>query len=201
LRFYLARITPYSQVDLNFDLNEFKSKINNELVANIGNFAYRSLILVKREYDLTIPDPREKGPDEVTLRTAQQRAVSESAHLIEAGNYDRALKSVLDFGNSCNQYFQQKAPWEKRPDMNTAIYYSANCVASLAVLLEPFIPHSSSELWRQLKFSDDLSSVEWDAAGSLLLDPAHKISEPKPIFRKVEDEDLMKIEKIIHASK
>lgn len=201
LRFYLTRITPYAQTDSNFDLEEFQAKVNNELVANIGNFCYRSLVFVKREYGLTIPEPGEAGEAEKTLLAALKKAEEETTRQIESGSYDRALKAILDFGTSCNQYFQAKAPWEKRPDMATTIYYASNCVASLAVLLHPFIPFGAEELWEQLSTGKDLSDLPWEESKEQLLKPGHKIAEPKPLFRRVEDADLAALQRIIEGKK
>ncbi|MDA4136555.1 MAG: methionine--tRNA ligase [Thaumarchaeota archaeon] len=201
LRFYLTRITPFAQTDSNFDLQEFRAKVNNELVANLGNFCYRSLVFVNREYALTVPEPGEAGVAEKTLLAAVQKAVEETSQLIESGNYDRALKALLDFGTSCNQYFQAKAPWEKRGDMNTAIYYAVNSVATLAMLLHPFLPFSSEDLWAQLSVGQPLSTVAWDAAGSMMLKPGHKIKEPKPLFKRVEETDLEALQKYVEQKK
>jgi methionyl-tRNA synthetase len=201
LRFYLTRITPYAQTDSNFDLPEFKAKINNELVANIGNFCYRTLVFLGKEYGLTIPEPGEPGAAEETLLAARQKAVEETSKLIEAGNYDRALKAVLDFGTSCNQYFQAKAPWEKRPDVDTAMYYAANCAASISVLLQPFLPFSMEDLWEQLSLSRPLDAVAWEEAGEMMLKPGHKINEPKPLFRRMEDTDVKALQAFVEQKK
>jgi methionyl-tRNA synthetase len=201
LRFYLTRITPYAQSDSNFDLQEFRAKINNELVANLGNFCYRSLVFVGKEYAHAVPEPGNAGDAETALLAARRKAVEETSQLIESGNYDRALKAVLDFGTSCNQYFQAKAPWEKRGDMNTAIYYAANCVASLAVLLHPFLPFSSEDLWAQLSESQPLEAVPWERADGAILRPGHKIKEPKPLFKKVEETDLEALQDYVERKK
>ncbi|HUH99431.1 MAG TPA: class I tRNA ligase family protein, partial [Nitrososphaerales archaeon] len=201
LRFYLTRIIPYAQTDSNFDLEEFRAKVNNELVANIGNFCYRSLVFVKREFGLSVPAPGEPGEAERVLLAALQKAVNECSGLIESGHYDRALKSILDFGTSCNQYFQAKAPWEKRPDVNTTVYYAVNCVASLAILLEPFLPHSAEDLWEQVSIGNDLSSTPWEKAAVLNLLPGHKVAEPKPLFRRVEDTDVQALAKYVEQKK
>ncbi len=201
LRFYLTRITPCAQTDLNFDLEEFKSKINNELVANIGNFAYRSLVLLDRVCGRTVPEPGDPGEAEAALSEARSRAVHGSSQHIEAGNYDRALKAILEYSTSCNQYLQIKAPWEKGDDAKTAIYGSANAVAALSVVLEPFLPFTSAELWRQLAIDKPLASFVWEDAEKDLLKPGHKIAEPRPLFKKVEDSDLESLRKFLEQKK
>jgi methionyl-tRNA synthetase len=190
LRFYLTRLVPYSQADSNFSWEEFRDKINNELVANIGNFAYRSLVFIRDNNGGTVPEPGAKGQAEEDVLTAQRKTVSQVSGLIEEGHFDRALKVLLDFSTSCNQYFQKKEPWAEGSDRDTALYYSVNMVASLAILLNPFIPFSSNKLWRQLAVGKDMKKVGWDGASSLLIEPGHRISEPEPLFRRVEPKDL-----------
>ncbi|MFI5404547.1 MAG: methionine--tRNA ligase, partial [Candidatus Gagatemarchaeaceae archaeon] len=193
LRFYLTRIVPYSQSDANFDLQEFGDKINNELVASIGNFVYRSLVFVKNRHGGVIPAPGKAGDEEEAVVEALRDAVKETGELIDRGHYDRALKRVLDFSAECNRYFQRKAPWEKGEDEPTAIYYSCNLVAGLATLLAPFVPFSSAEIWAQLGFGTPLQSDGWEKAAELRVKAGQRIGDPAPIFRKVEDKDLGKV--------
>jgi methionyl-tRNA synthetase len=193
LRFYLTRITPLGQADSNFDLKEFAEKINNELVASVGNFVYRALSFVQSKHGGVVPAPAGKGEAEEEVLSGLKAAVKETGELIEQGHYDRALRRVLDFSGSCNQYFQKKAPWEKGADEATTVYYSCNLVAGLATLLSPFVPFSSREIWGQLGFGDGLEKDGWDAAAELRVEAGRKIREPRPVFKRVEDADLGKV--------
>jgi methionyl-tRNA synthetase len=193
LRFYLTRIVPQSQADANFDLKEFADKINNELVASIGNFVYRALSFVQSKHGGVVPHPSGKGSAEDEVLGELRRAVEDTGELIEQGNYDRALRRVLEFAAKCNQYFQKKAPWEDNADEPTAVYYSCNLVAGLATLLSPFLPFSAKEIWEQLSFREPLEKGGWDAAPDLRVEPGRKIQAPKPVYRKVEEADLGKV--------
>jgi len=190
LRFYLTRITPYAQTDLNFDWEEFREKINNELVANVGNFIYRTLIFVRNNFGNSVPRPTPAGIEERSILGRLKSATTESGSLLEGGQYDRALKSVLDFSSRCNQFFQHKAPWEKRGDEKRTIYYSCNFVASLALLLHPFIPFGAKEVWRQLGQKKRIESYRWRDAARLNVRAGQKISAPRPIFAKIEEADI-----------
>ena len=57
LRFYLVSINPYSQDDLNFDWDEFATKINSELIGNLGNFINRALGFAQKSFDGKVPEP------------------------------------------------------------------------------------------------------------------------------------------------
>jgi methionyl-tRNA synthetase len=190
LRFYLTRIVPLSQADANFDLKEFADKINNELVASVGNFVYRALSFVQSKHGGVVPEPGARGEAEEEVLSELESAVKGTGELIEQGHYDRALMRLLDFSAKCNQYFQKKAPWEKGADEHTAVYYSCNLVAGLATLLSPFLPFSSQEIWEQLAFNESIGSGGWDSASKLRVESGRKVRVPRPVFRKVEESDL-----------
>jgi len=198
LRFYLTRIVPYSQADADFSWNEFADKINNELVASVGNFVYRALVFVKNRHGGVVPKPGEAGAEEKELLDSLSRACDDAGSLIEQGHYDRALRRVLDFSSRCNQYFQKRAPWEKSDDEPTTIFYACNMVASLAILLWPFLPFSSETFWSQLGLKGTLKEAGWQAAKRLNIEAGQRIGEPSPVFRKVEEKDLEAAEKLIH---
>ena len=193
LRYYLTRIVPYSQADANFDLKEFADKINNELVASIGNFIYRTLVFVKNRHEGVVPEPTRAGTEEEAALRELEDAFRETGKLIEEGHYDRALKRVLDFSGWCNRYFQHKAPWENSQEEPTTVYYSCNLVAGLATLLYPFLPFSSKEVWTQLGFQRDIEKDMWASVAGLRVKAGQRIGQPKPIFARVEEEDLGRV--------
>jgi methionyl-tRNA synthetase len=193
LRFYLTRIVPQSQADANFDLKEFGEKINNELVANVGNFVYRALSFTESKHEGAVPEPGKAGEADGEILQELEDAVRETGELIEQGNYDRALRRVLDFSAKCNQYFQHKAPWENGADEPTTIYYACNLVAGLATLLSPFLPFTSVEVWGQLGFEEPIESQGWDSASKLRVESGRKLRDPKPLFKKVEDAELSSV--------
>ena len=197
LRFYLTRIVPLSQADSNFDFQEFGDKINNELVANVGNFVYRALVFVKNKHGGVVPEPGEPGKEEELVLGELAEATSETGVLIEQGHYDRALRRVLDFSAKCNQYFQHKAPWEKKEEEPTTVYYACNFVAGLSTLLSPFVPFAAQAIWEQLGFEGDVSSTRWEGAAHLRVEAGTKIRGPDPVFKKVEEADVAKLRALL----
>jgi methionyl-tRNA synthetase len=190
LRFYLTRIVPLGETDSNFDLKEFSDKINNELVANVGNFAYRTLSFVESRHAGVVPKPGEKGKEEEAVLAELQSAVEGVANLVEDGHYDRALARALDFSSRCNQYFQHKAPWKEGADEPTTVYFACNLLTGLATILAPFLPFSAQEIWEQLGFEGSVGATSWDDASKLRVESGRKIKKPRPIFKKVEEKDL-----------
>ena len=190
LRYYLAAITPYSQSDVNFDWHDFQARINNELVANIGNFIHRVLTFVFDRFDAKIPaaDTYDQLDDDFQMELSRTPGIVESE--LERNHIERALKKIVDFTAYCNQYFQRNEPWFQKVGTKTCIYLSVNAVKCLAILLNPFIPFTTKELWRQLNLKGSIEKQKWDESASLTVISGHTIPRPKPLFRKVTEEEL-----------
>ena len=190
LRFYLARVTPYSQTDTNFDWDVFIERINNELIANIGNFIHRTLSFIKTTFDGSVPEPTVY--DDVDLSTINRiSGISEVVGTAIAKNeIENAMREILDFSSSLNRYFQKKKPWEESHSAQNTLYVSANAVQSLAILLEPFIPNSAERIWDQLGLDNNVHNQNWSRASRIDMSAHHKIGEIQPLFQKIERRKL-----------
>ena len=186
LRFYLARVTPYSQTDTNFDWDVFIERINNELIANIGNFIHRTLSFIKTTFDGSVPEPTVY--DDVDLSTINRiSGISDVVGTAIAKNeIENAMREILDFSSSLNRYFQKKKPWEESHSSQNTLYVSANAVQSLAILLEPFIPNSAERIWDQLGLDNNIHNQNWSRASRIDMSAHHKIGEIQPLFQKIE---------------
>lgn len=191
LRFYIASICRYSQDDINFDWNDFEKKINNELIANIGNLVNRTLTFIKNYFDNVIPNPNDY--DETDTKSLEDiKTIGSVVGASILGNeIDKALKSILNFSSSFNQYFQKKEPWKNPKQSGTALFISINAVRSLSILLAPFIPFSAEKIWKQMSLAGNIHEQNWKTIGSILLNPGHKLGDIEPIFEKI-DRDKIK---------
>jgi len=193
LRYYLSSITPYDQSDVNFDWDEFHSRINNELVANIGNFIHRTSSFIWSKFKGKVPKPEE---DYNTVDTEFEEKIwkieDEVGNYLEKTEVEKALKRIVEFSNYCNQYFQKCEPWKNQKRSTNCLYLSTNAVRSLAIMLEPFLPFSTEKLWKQLNLIDSVHKQSWNSISKILIEPGHKINKPQILFKKVEDEEIKK---------
>ena len=190
LRFYLISINPYSQDDLNFDWEDFATRINSELIGNVGNFVNRALGFTKKAFESKVPDP--DTIEDIDKKAEQQiTTLSEEVGILMNQNHlDRALKKVLEFTAHFNQYFQHKEPWKNESGTNTCVYMAVNAVRSLSIALYPFLPKSAEKIWLQLGLDGKVSEQHWDSLSELLVKPGHTLGEPSPLFTKVESSDI-----------
>src|ERR671916_68945 len=162
LRFYVASVVTYSQDDLNFDFDAFYERINNELIANIGNFINRALSFTQKYFQGIVPKP--SGIDG-TIEKELASTVYETGKLLSSNETDKSLKRILKYSNYMNHYFQTNSPWANKDTSNTTVYVSVNSVRSLALMLEPFIPFSCEKVWAQLKLgAGTVHQQNWDSA-------------------------------------
>ncbi len=189
LRFYIASVVTYSQDDLNFDFDAFYERINNELIANIGNFVNRALSFTQKSFQGRVPKP---FSIDNLVEKELAATVDETGRLLASNEIDRSLKRILKFGTYMNQYFQTNSPWANKDTSNTTVYTSVNAVRSLAILLEPFIPFSCERIWTQLKLGGDTVHRQlWESAKDMRAIPTgHELGKIEPIFRKIEAQDI-----------
>ncbi|MFQ5940867.1 MAG: methionine--tRNA ligase [Nitrososphaerales archaeon] len=185
LRFYIALITPYSQQDLNFDWDDFAARINNELIANVGNFVNRALSFAQTKFNGILPVPKDNDSDDNESLNEIKKVSDEVGQLLEKNEIDKALKRILKFSAHFNKYFQKKEPWVNVDGANNCIYISINAVRSLAIILEPYMPFSVERIWQQLNMEGSVHEQKWTSASELLIKSKHNLGHVEPLFRKL----------------
>lgn len=193
-RFYLTLLIPETN-DTEWKWREFQERVNKELVANLGNFVYRTFSFIKNNFEGRVPEGKLEKKDEEVLGLGERYA-SEVRGLIWDIRLRDGLRKVLELSDRGNKYFQESEPWkalkeDKEKAANT-LYVCANLCYDIAILLSPFLPKSSQEICRQLGVS--LGSL--DDVGKRRIGPGQKLGEPMPLFPKLDDEAIERIKGI-----
>jgi methionyl-tRNA synthetase len=192
LRFYLVSINPYSQDDLNFDWDDFTTRINSELIGNLGNFINRALGFTKKAFDGKVPENTPFDEKDSEAEQKIKHLASDVGFLMEQNHLDRALKKVMEFSSFFNQYFQHKEPWKNGPGTANCVYLSVNAARSLAIVIFPFMPESSQKVWNQLGLDGMVDDSSWDSMSELDISSGHLLGDSSPLFAKVEKSDIEK---------
>jgi len=200
LRYYLVAINPYSQDDLNFDWDEFTTRINSELIGNLGNFVNRALGFTKKAFEGIIPEPEDFDDKDSEAENKIKNLSGEVGMLLEQNHLDRALKKIMEFSSFFNQYFQHKEPWKKGPGTSSCVYLSVNAARSMSIALFPFIPEAAQKIWAQLGLDGKVNVNKWDSLSQLEIRSGHNLGEVSPLFSKVESEDIEKYKKQLGPS-
>jgi methionyl-tRNA synthetase len=199
LRYYLATNGGFQQ-DVDFSWRKFADRVNGELVGDLGNFVYRSLLFAHRNFDGT-PDISGSHPEASGTESRAGEVSDEVRERIEAATDEfgdavndysvRALgEAVLDLARFGNEYIQRNEPWHLvDEDEAAAAQVIRDCVQlskAVAVLLEPLAPGKAGELWDQLGEDGSVHDVTLSAATEAPPDEFGR--EPAELFEGVEDE-------------
>lgn len=191
LRYTLCANAPETK-DNDFTWKDFQAKNNNELVAILGNFVNRTLVLTHKYYEGKVPDAAEYTKSDVLLLDEISKYPAKIAASIEQYRFREALGELMNLARLGNKYLADNEPWNliktdvKRVQtiMNISLQISAN----LAVLMEPFLPFTSKKLITMLNLNEGL---KWnDATRTNLLLTGHQINTASLLFEKVEDETI-----------
>jgi len=186
LRYYLTAIAPENQRGA-FEMREFISKNNDELLAVLGNFFNRTLTFLKRYFDGRVPPLSDAGEADRTQLARVDEAFRGVTAELEAFHFKAALAEVMALARAGNVYFDARQPWSQRKSdplaCGTTLHVCMQTVRALTTLMAPFLPHMAATAVRILNLDND--SLRWDREAARL--PAgHAIAEPQILVKKIE---------------
>ena len=202
LRYVLTANAPETK-DNDFTWKDFQARNNNELVAILGNFINRALVLTQKFFDNKVPQLNELTDyDKETLNEfADVKNVVESN--LNTFRFRDALKEAMNLARIGNKYLADTEPWKvAKTDMarvETIMNISLQITANLAIAFEPFLPFSVKRI-RTFINKDNLT---WEQLGRTdLLPVGHQLNPSELLFSKIEDETIEKqIQKLLDTKK
>jgi len=172
--------------DLDFSWDRFQERVNGELVGNVGNFLYRSLLFARRNYGGT--------PEADTSADVQDR-IEEAVEAFETAVREYNVRGladvVVELSDYGNEYIQRHEPWNLvDDDPDKARQVIRDCVQlskAVAVLMQPVLPGKAERLWGQLGEQGSVADVTVAAA---LDAPPAEFDDPEELFEQVEDDHI-----------
>lgn len=200
LRYVLCSTAPETK-DNDFSWKDFQDRNNNELVAILGNFINRTMVLMHKLCGGKVPVFHQEIKDaaDAALIAAIQKGKANIEESLENYRFREALAEVINVAREGNKYLQEKAPWllAKTPELQAANQQAIdNCLhlclqltANLAIFANPFLPFTAKKICHMLKVVDRI--LDWENAGSLkLVSVGYSLRPPELLFKKVEDEEV-----------
>jgi methionyl-tRNA synthetase len=204
LRYYLTQIAPETK-DSEFTWKGFQDANNSELVAILGNFVNRSLVLMHKLCKGKVPPLH---PDHLTDADREMLAAFDATRVaveenLEQFKFREALFQIISFARSGNQFLQKKEPWifakqidangevlpEAQATIDNTLHIALQVCANLAIFVHPFLPFTAKKICYLLKVVDKM--LLWENAGKTkLLSTGYSLRAPELLFRKIEDEEI-----------
>ena len=192
LRYVLCANAPETK-DNDFTWKDFQTRNNNELVAVLGNFVNRALVLTQKYYDGKVPACGELTDyDRDILGELPQikKALEEN---IENYRFREALKEAMNIARLGNKYLADTEPWKvvkTDPErVKTILNIALQITANTAVDIEPFMPFSAARMLKMLA----AGKFDWERLGAMdLMEAGHRIGESSLLFEKIEDDVIQR---------
>jgi methionyl-tRNA synthetase len=200
LRYTLCANAPETK-DNDFTWKDFQARNNNELVAILGNFVNRTLILTDNYFSGEVPDPGIKNDNDNEVLAEILKIKKNVESNLDNFRFREALKEAMNLARLGNKYLADTEPWKiikndvKR--VGTILNIALQITANLTIVLEPFLPFSMEKLRGWLNYN----GVKWDDAGRTdLIKAGHLINKPELLFDKVEDDAINRqVEKLMRT--
>ena len=190
LRYVLTANAPETK-DNDFTWKDFQTRNNSELVAILGNFVNRAVVLTHKYFEGRVPanlKPEAIDAEVMGQIPAIKAAIEDN---IEHYRFREALKEAMNLARLGNKYISDTEPWKvAKTDMDrtaSILYNSIQICANIAIACEPFLPFSMERLANML----NMESRQWEAVGSAeILKPGHQLGAAELLFAKIEDAQI-----------
>ena len=164
LRYFLIRNIPFGE-DGDFSEEILKERHNNELANKLGNLVSRISTLAEK-YGITKTENK-------LLKKLNLKSIEKN---FEEYHIDRALQEIFAFIDICNEYVQNKKPWETKD--KKVLYELVDSIKAIAILLSPFIPETSEKIAKQFGFKIEYKNINIPLKES-------KIKKGEILFKKI----------------
>ncbi len=191
LRYVLTANAPETK-DNDFTWADFQARNNNELVAILGNFVNRAMVLTHKYFNGEVPAAGMLTETDTLLATELGSATEALTAALETFHFREALKQAMEIARLGNRYLQETEPWKlAKTDMErvkTILNIALQLCANIAVAFEPFTPFMSEKLAKMLGLSGKLT---WDMLGKLdIISAGTTLATPELLFDKIEDSQI-----------
>ncbi len=202
LRYVLTANAPETK-DNDFTWKDFQTRNNSELVAILGNFVNRALVLTKKYFDGKVPARGELTDfDKETLKSIQAFP-AKITKALEGYHFREALRETMNLARLGNKYLADTEPWKVyKTDVarvETILNIALQIVANLGILANPFLPFSMKKMREMI----NMDLLTWDKAGNIdLLEAEHQMNKASLLFQQIDDKEIeAQVNKLLETKK
>ena len=193
---YVLTINAPENKDNDFTWKDFQNRNNGELVAILGNFINRVVVLTKKYYDSVIPDPNELNDVDNEVIISVNESVKKIEKLVSQFKFRDACAEFINIARFGNKYLADEEPWKiikVDPErVKTILFIALHISSILSVVSEPFLPFTSKKIKFILNSEDHSSKWTWENLENdkFLISKGVTINEPELLFTRIEDSEI-----------
>jgi len=189
IRYFLLREMPFGK-DGEFTWKKFLARYRSDLANDIGNLLHRALNMIYKYnegkiYKGVIRSSR-------NIRDEIKETVAKYKGYMEKYQLSQALSGIWVMVNSLNKYIEETSPWALKkqariPELNCALYNLAEAIRIIGILIEPFMPQTSADIWRQIGFPNGIPEMEFEELSQWgMIQDGHSIGKAYLLFPKTD---------------
>jgi methionyl-tRNA synthetase len=208
LRYVLNSISPETK-DSDFTWKDYQQKVNSELVAILGNFVNRVMVLTWKYFDGKVPSEHElpatseKRKRILDLYNKTHSELNRSAKAMIDGlshfRFREAQFEMMNLARLGNKFLADTEPWKiAKEDMEAVgciLNYALTIVGNIGIACAPFLPECSNNILRQLNATGlaDGWKIFWKKEALVHTVPQHhQLNQAELLYKNVEDEEIAK---------
>lgn len=187
LRYVLTANMPETK-DNDFTWKDFQTRNNSELVAILGNFVNRAMVLTHKYFEGKVPSLGALTDYDHQTMAELPRLKAAVEDNLENFRFREALKEAMNMARLGNKYLADTEPWKLYATdpqrVGTILHIALQITANIAAVVEPFLPFTAARIAQMLQ----VDALQWDAAGSAdMLSAGHSLGQAQLLFEKIDD--------------
>ncbi|KRN27151.1 methionine--tRNA ligase [Liquorilactobacillus mali] len=193
LRYYLMRAVPFGNDGI-FTPEDFVNKINFDLANDLGNLLNRTVAMINKYNDGTIPELKSNVTSfDEDLENVAAQAITNYQKEMDEVHFSNALAEVWTLVSRTNKYIDETEPWvlakdqARKDELDSVLAHLAASLRVIAILLQPVLTHAPKEIFAQLGLTHNNMGIK-DISYTDLPSNTKVVEKATPIFPRLDVE-------------
>lgn len=191
--------------DSSFSNEIMINRINSDLANGFGNLVSRTVAMVIKYFDGTLPAEKTSGEFDSELIAECEGLRAKVDGFMDKTQLQNALAEIFKVVSRANKYIDETAPWVLAKDeanksrLAAVLYNLLETIRITSALLSPFMPTTMPEVWKQIGAAEN--DVSYENAGKFGVLPTDvTVSKGAVLFPRIDTEkEIDELNKLIEA--